>query len=377
MSERQLWQDNANASLESGITDSATSLTLKTGEGQIFPDPGADQFFVATLIRASDGAWELVKVTARSGDEFSTIERGYDGTTPISFNADDSVSLRISAKALANLAQKSADEAVAGTWDFAILPTLPGNPTSDLEAAPKQYVDDSSLANIVRYTNGVVADPTGRQTDPSQYVKPAGLKFTIVRACSGGGAGGGAAATTSGSASAGGGGAAGTTAFKKIAASALSDPEIVTIGAGGTGVVGATGNDGGSTSFGGHVTALGGKGGLATTAGASLSLVRGGFAQTHAGADVFTPGEAGGDGLRLGANVQSLVFGKAGNGGSSLFGRGGTASSANNGQVIGTNGTGHGYGGQGVSNGDDSGNGLSAIAGIDGGDGLCEVWEYF
>lgn len=92
--------NNASGTLASGITDTALSLTLTTGQGAEFPnvtDPS--DYFYATIVNAGGTVREIVKVTARTGDNF-TIERGADGpgdpivTTSYAFDAGARVELR-------------------------------------------------------------------------------------------------------------------------------------------------------------------------------------------------------------------------------------------------------------------------------------------
>ena len=91
-------QDNAYWNLLSGISASATTINLETGDGDRFP---ADNF-VATFVEYTTTGddttpilWqEKILVTARSADTL-TVTRGYDGSTPRSFNAWDNIYLNV------------------------------------------------------------------------------------------------------------------------------------------------------------------------------------------------------------------------------------------------------------------------------------------
>ena len=85
--------NNASGSLKAGISDSATSLQLQVGEGSEFPTITGSQYFYTTITNVS-GDIEIVKVTATSGDQFTTIVRSQDGTTAQAWLAGDIVSLR-------------------------------------------------------------------------------------------------------------------------------------------------------------------------------------------------------------------------------------------------------------------------------------------
>lgn len=84
--------NNAVGTLASSINDSVLSLTLNSGQGALFPNPGAGQFFYATIIDASNNK-EIVKVTARATSTF-TIVRAQDGTSARAFASSDRVELR-------------------------------------------------------------------------------------------------------------------------------------------------------------------------------------------------------------------------------------------------------------------------------------------
>ena len=90
--------NNATSTLASGITSSATSLTVATGNGALFPTLGAGDYFYCTLANTS-GTVEIVKVTARSTDTF-TVTRGQDGTSGVAWNSGDKVELRLVAASL-------------------------------------------------------------------------------------------------------------------------------------------------------------------------------------------------------------------------------------------------------------------------------------
>ena len=91
-----LYTNNASTILASGITNSATSLTVSSGQGSKFPSPTGIDYFMCTLQGISGTPVEIVKVTARSTDTF-TIVRAQEGTTASAFSANDIVELRITA----------------------------------------------------------------------------------------------------------------------------------------------------------------------------------------------------------------------------------------------------------------------------------------
>lgn len=170
------------------------------------------------------------------------------------------------------------------------------------------------------------------------WTKPTGLYAVLVKVVGGGGAGGGAQATNSGETSSGSGGGGGGYSEKHILAASLGATETVTVGAGGTANSGAAGGDGGTTSFGAHLQATGGTGGL-TLAKSSLA----GFGAGVAGGigsdgDVNAAGDASGFCSRGATSLGSSA------GGGSALGGGGlgviTSAAGNNGGAYGGGGSG-------------------------------------
>ena len=105
--------NNAVGSLASSITAVATTITLGTGQGALFPQPLAGQFFYCTLIDSLNNK-EIVKATARATNTL-TVVRGQDGTAALVFNAADRVELRPVAAIHNNYPQKdTANAFVAG-----------------------------------------------------------------------------------------------------------------------------------------------------------------------------------------------------------------------------------------------------------------------
>lgn len=92
-----LLSNNATSTLQAGIADSDTSLSVASSTGSLFPVTSGTNYFYVTLVDNSQNR-EIVKVTTRASDTF-TIERGQEGTTARAYSAGDSVSLRMTAAA--------------------------------------------------------------------------------------------------------------------------------------------------------------------------------------------------------------------------------------------------------------------------------------
>jgi hypothetical protein len=178
-----LYTNRAVSTLAAGITNSATSMAVASGQGVLFPVISiADHFYVTLDDNA--GNVEIVKVTARSTDTF-TIVRGQDGTTAQAFSAGAIVELRlvrallddIKADARSGLAPLNGTGA-SGTWGISI--------TGNAASATQLYITESpddSVAYPVPYCN-----PAGNANgNRSLYTDNGGLSFnpgTNVLTCS-------------------------------------------------------------------------------------------------------------------------------------------------------------------------------------------------
>ncbi|EFB1785273.1 carbohydrate kinase [Escherichia coli] len=205
-------------------------------------------------------------------------------------------------------------------------------------------------------------------TSSGLYTPTPGTKKAIVEVQGAGGAGAGTNSPATMCAASG----SGTSGAYAKAIIDNPTPQQVTVGSGGKGGVdnpAGNGNAGGQSSFGSLVTAIGGLGGEAMTAGTGVWSA---FFSGTMPAVQFTGANIFGRGcgmptisLRLGG-----VFSYSGNGGDSIFGAGGIGS---RGQSRGGDGVGYGAGGAGANvNGGIAG----SFTGGDGVDGVVIVWEY-
>ena len=99
--------NNGFSTLSAGITNSATTITLASGEGSRFPNPSSPDVFYATLIDTSNNL-EIVKVTARSTDSL-TVVRAQDNTSARAFSTGDRFELRPVAKLFEDIQAEARD----------------------------------------------------------------------------------------------------------------------------------------------------------------------------------------------------------------------------------------------------------------------------
>ena len=95
-----LFSNNAVTSLASYISSTATTMTLATGTGALFPEikEGSGDYFYVTVLDTS-GSFEIVKVTARTAD-LCTIVRAQDNTKALNFPQGSTVEQRVTAASL-------------------------------------------------------------------------------------------------------------------------------------------------------------------------------------------------------------------------------------------------------------------------------------
>lgn len=133
-----LFTNNASTTLASGIAAGATSITVASGQGALFPVITGSNFFYATLANTSN-VLEIVKVTARTGDTM-TVTRGQDGTTATAYNIGDKFELRPTAAALAWKVDQDFTGTMSGaiTWSAAqtFNGTLSGTGLTNYFASP-------------------------------------------------------------------------------------------------------------------------------------------------------------------------------------------------------------------------------------------------
>lgn len=99
------WTNRAVGELLTGISAGDLSMTLKAGQGALFPSLSPGQWFWAALEEGTLYAptlYEIVRCTARSSDAI-TIERAQQGTIAAAFGADARVTNRITRSTLERL----------------------------------------------------------------------------------------------------------------------------------------------------------------------------------------------------------------------------------------------------------------------------------
>ena len=204
-----------------------------------------------------------------------------------------------------------------------------------------------------------------KMTSSGTYNATPGTNMVIVELLGGGGSGGGTVASATGKQSFAGGGGAG--AYVKAMITGGFNGVFVTIGAGGIGVIGETGGNGGDTKFGNNFVAGGGKGGsgmLATSGSLGGGEGMGGVAS--GGNIINSSGHSGWSGI-----AYDVTYSVSGRGGESIIFPGGQPSGTQQ-MKDGFDASEFGCGGGGAN----SRAGATAYKGGAGTQGIAIIWEY-
>lgn len=179
--------NNASATLASSITNSATTISLTTGQGAYFPALSAGDIFYATLVDSANNL-EIVKVTARTADTL-TVVRAQDSTSARAFTAGAKLELRPVAAVFSEFVQMTGDQTIAGvkTFSNAIAASITGNAatvtngvytTGDQSIGGTKtfsgiaFTDTSYKAYVSGSTNAILLlDNAGGQADYWQYAR--------------------------------------------------------------------------------------------------------------------------------------------------------------------------------------------------------------
>ena len=139
-----VFSNNANTTLQSGINNTATSLTVALGTGAEFPSPGAGQYFVLTLNDVASGlVYEVMHCTSRTGDTL-TVVRGQESTSAVAWLAGDYVRSGPTAGQMSAMVQS----------DSAVLTNTPTAPTASIGDDSNTIATTAFVSNSL---TGIVA----------------------------------------------------------------------------------------------------------------------------------------------------------------------------------------------------------------------------
>ena len=102
-----LFTNNGSSLLSVAAAADATTITVGSGNGAMFPSPSDGEWFPLTLT-TSPGTFEIARCTARSADVL-TIVRGQEGTTALALPVGTRIDHRLTAAALNELLPAAAN----------------------------------------------------------------------------------------------------------------------------------------------------------------------------------------------------------------------------------------------------------------------------
>lgn len=177
------FKNNAASALDAAISATDLGLTITYGDGSLFPAAGAGDYFYLTL-EETDGSYEIVKVTARSGESM-TIVRAQEGTTARTFAAGARAELRVTNQGLLDKVAEDNLTANSVTFDkletvaaARVLGSVAGGDVSELSASQVLDLVGSTQGNVLYRgssawaalgvgTAGQVLQSGGAGADPS------------------------------------------------------------------------------------------------------------------------------------------------------------------------------------------------------------------
>lgn len=188
--------NNAQTVLAAGISSSATSMTVNTGTGALFPSPvSGTSFFKLTLVDAETGLiTEIVHVTARTGDTM-TIDRGQEGTTARAWSANDIAANMMTAGTLSYLLSnfQPLDATLTALAGLATgsnkLPYFTGTDTAaqtDLTSVGRDIISKNAIVDVAAYLGLIGGNQSSGGGYSQNYIKipistPSGLVNKIIQ----------------------------------------------------------------------------------------------------------------------------------------------------------------------------------------------------
>jgi hypothetical protein len=160
------FSNEATTTLAAPITAASPSLQVVSGGGALFPALSGTQAFIATLIKNGNTAIkEIILVTGRSGDNFTGLTRGLEGTGPLTWNPGDTVALLPTGRDLASFVQSG--DAQSSRFNYAVDTGSPNNYvvnlTPSLNASvigmPIRFKAQNSCSGPSTFSDGVTTAP--------------------------------------------------------------------------------------------------------------------------------------------------------------------------------------------------------------------------
>lgn len=139
--------NNAVSVLALAISNSSTTVQLRSGDGARFPALAFGQWYPITVV-STDGDIEIMRVVGRSGDTL-TVERSQEGTASRSFPSGSPIELRITAGIFEALTASAAEMANLLPPGAGPIPwSLPSEPAGWIFANGRVLTEDSPYQKL-------------------------------------------------------------------------------------------------------------------------------------------------------------------------------------------------------------------------------------
>lgn len=148
---KELFSNDAQTTLAGAINNVATTASLATGAGALFPHPGANEYFRMTFRDSATGLQtEIVFVTDITGDDI-TMVRGQEGTVAQAWVAGDKAYLSATAGTLQSFQQVPAAQSQAN--NYAVDTGTADNYIVALTPALTTYQAGTPIRVMITHTN--------------------------------------------------------------------------------------------------------------------------------------------------------------------------------------------------------------------------------
>lgn len=186
---KQLFSNAASCYLGAAITVTTAigSFSVQAGQGAEFPSPSGGDWFVAAVWKADKSAFELFKITGRTGDVFTVDTRAFDGSTANTFATTDFVYCVANAGSFSDLQAAISTLQSSLTSAQGAITTL----QTDLDAAEVLIAQKPRMDIGTKTLFYQAAAPTG-------WTQDASVNDRVLRVVSGSGGGTGGSWTISG-----------------------------------------------------------------------------------------------------------------------------------------------------------------------------------
>ena len=159
------FSNNASSSLVEAVSDSATSITVLSGTGALFPDlTNASDYFMITVVDTGNGEYEIMKVSRKSSDTFTVI-RAQEGTTARTFSQNSIVENRFTAGSIEKVLNDiSATTTEEGRIRIATAAEVEDGLVANAAITPATFAPVSTMPGTITMFSGVF-DASGYPID--------------------------------------------------------------------------------------------------------------------------------------------------------------------------------------------------------------------